>query len=116
MSMLGATISGPLGWGAALAGLFVIAGVLITVWRLVKGPTLADRVVALDLLSVLLMALLVIFAVAVEVPAYLDAALALSLVSFLATVAFARYIERRNPRPAVEPSPDTENGNEVGNG
>ncbi|MEL6209373.1 MAG: cation:proton antiporter [Pseudomonadota bacterium] len=95
MSTLGATLSGPLAWGAAIAGLFVIAGIFVTLYRVIVGPTLADRVVGLDLLSMLLTALLVLFALAVEVSAYLDAALALSLVSFLATVAFARYLERR---------------------
>ncbi|MEM6488661.1 MAG: monovalent cation/H+ antiporter complex subunit F [Pseudomonadota bacterium] len=94
MIMLGATIEGPLAWGVGVGGFFVILGVLMTVYRLVLGPTLADRVVALDLLSVLLMALLVMFAIAVQIAGYLDVALALSLVSFLATVAFARYIER----------------------
>ncbi|MEM9781157.1 MAG: monovalent cation/H+ antiporter complex subunit F [Pseudomonadota bacterium] len=103
MSILGATIGGPLLWGAAIGGLFTVAGILLTVYRLVVGPTLPDRVVALDMLTVLLMALLMIFAVAVEVPSYLDAALALALVAFLATVAFARYIERRDPLPEQEP-------------
>lgn len=99
MSTLDATLSGPLAWGASTAGLLLIAGVLLTVYRLVIGPTLADRVIALDLLSMLLTALLVLFAMALEVSAYLDAALVLSLVSFLATVAFARFIERRDRRP-----------------
>lgn len=102
MSIVGATIEGPLHWGAAIGGLLTVAGILLTVYRLVKGPTLADRVVALDMLTVLLMALLMIFAVAVEVSNYLDAALALALVAFLATVAFARYLERRDPLPAQE--------------
>ncbi|MEL6480948.1 MAG: monovalent cation/H+ antiporter complex subunit F, partial [Pseudomonadota bacterium] len=75
--------------------------------------TLPDRVVALDLLSMQLTALLVVFATAVRKPAYLDAALALALISFLSTVAFARYVERRvrtdaPPAPDPEPAPPPE--------
>ncbi|MEM6971254.1 MAG: monovalent cation/H+ antiporter complex subunit F [Pseudomonadota bacterium] len=102
MSVLGTIAEGPMFWGASIGGLFTVAGILLTVYRLILGPTLADRVVALDMLTVLLMALLLIFAKAVEVPSYLDAALALALVSFLATVAFARYIDRRDPVPDQE--------------
>lgn len=109
MSMIGAIVEGPLAWGLAICTALIAAGIVCGVWRLVIGETLPDRVVALDLLSMLLTALLVIFAVAVRSPAYLDAALALSLVSFLATVAFARYVERRAhldapPPPAPEPA------------
>jgi multicomponent Na+:H+ antiporter subunit F len=107
MSVLAATLDGPLAWGAAIAGLLVIVGALLATYRLLVGPTLADRVVALDLLTMLLAALLVLLAIALEVPAYLDAALALSLVSFLSTVAFARYVERRDPEPAPK---DDEHG------
>ena len=50
--------------------------------------------VALDLISILLVAFLVVFAFASSVQAYLDAALALALVGFLGTVAFARLINQ----------------------
>ena len=62
--------------------------------RLALGPTLPDRVVALDLITVLAMAVCALFAIAGDHPAYVDVAIALALVAFLATVAFARYIER----------------------
>ncbi|MEM6679990.1 MAG: monovalent cation/H+ antiporter complex subunit F [Pseudomonadota bacterium] len=111
MSMLGATLSGPVGWAAAFCGLMIMVAIVCAVYRLVKGETLPDRVVALDLISMLLTALIVVFALAVEVSAYLDAALALALISFLATVAFARYVERRAgyeapSAPAPEPDLD----------
>lgn len=65
--------------------------------RMVLGPTLTDRVVALDLLTFLLAAFAALYAVAADEPAFLDIALALALVGFLATVALARYVERRDP-------------------
>jgi multicomponent Na+:H+ antiporter subunit F len=63
--------------------------------RLVRGPTLPDRVVALDLMGVLAVGMLAAYAVATDQPALLDPAEVLALVGFLGTVAFARYLERR---------------------
>ena len=63
--------------------------------RLVRGPTLPDRVVALDLITVLVVAIIVLYAIATHQHVLLDAAIVLALVAFLSTVAFARYIERR---------------------
>jgi multicomponent Na+:H+ antiporter subunit F len=63
--------------------------------RLVRGPTLPDRVVALDLITVLVVAIIVLYAIATDEHVLLDAAIVLALIAFLGTVAFARYIERR---------------------
>ncbi|WP_316015411.1 monovalent cation/H+ antiporter complex subunit F [Roseobacter sp. HKCCA0434] len=94
MIVLGLSLSGPLGWALMIgAAMMSLAGLLI-VWRLLTGPSLSDRVVALDALSLLLVAFLVLFTLASRVGAYLDAAIVLSLVAFLGTVAFARFIER----------------------
>jgi multicomponent Na+:H+ antiporter subunit F len=81
---------------AAMGIAFILSSValLLAVVRLVRGPTLADRVVALDLVTMIIVVLLTLFAIAVDDSAYLDAAIALGLVAFLATVAFARYLER----------------------
>jgi multicomponent Na+:H+ antiporter subunit F len=87
--------SGPFGTALAVAVLFLIAGLLSAAWRLLVGPTLADRVVALDMVSTLLVVFLVLFKMVSGVNAYIYAAIGLALVSFLATVAFANYIERR---------------------
>jgi multicomponent Na+:H+ antiporter subunit F len=64
--------------------------------RLVRGPTLPDRVVALDLMGVLTVGIIVAYAVATDQPVLLDPATVLALVGFLGTVAFARYLERRS--------------------
>ncbi|MDZ7702998.1 MAG: monovalent cation/H+ antiporter complex subunit F [Trueperaceae bacterium] len=71
----------------------VTAALLLTVVRLILGPSLPDRVVALDLLSVLAISFIAIYSMSTSRSVFLDAALALALVSFLGTVAFARYIE-----------------------
>ncbi len=77
-----------------LATILLILAFVLTSVRLVLGPTLPDRVVALDLLTMLIVAFLALFALATGIGAYLDAAVALALVGFLATVAFARFIDR----------------------
>jgi multicomponent Na+:H+ antiporter subunit F len=83
-------------WGGALAlaTLCVLAALAAAAWRLWTGPTLADRVVALDLVSMLLVVFLVIFTKLSGVEAYIYVAIGLALISFLGTVAFAHYIDR----------------------
>jgi multicomponent Na+:H+ antiporter subunit F len=62
--------------------------------RLAKGPTLPDRVIAIDLIGVLLVCLLVLMAGVTAQQAFLDVAMVVALISFVGTVAYARYIER----------------------
>jgi multicomponent Na+:H+ antiporter subunit F len=69
--------------------------VILAFVRLVRGPTLPDRVVALDLIATLMIGIIAVYAIATDEPVFLDLALVLALISFLGTVAFATYIERR---------------------
>ena len=62
--------------------------------RLWKGPTLPDRVIALDLIGVLMVCVLVVTAAVTEQQAFLDVAMVVALISFVGTVAYSRYIER----------------------
>lgn len=66
--------------------------------RLLAGPHRADRIVALDLLTLLLAALLGVLCIQDDEPAYLAVALVVALVSFVATVAWSFYLERRADR------------------
>lgn len=79
--------------GVALA--LVGLAMFLAFVRLVRGPTLPDRVVALDLMGVLAVGVLAAYAVATDQPGLLDPAAVVALVGFLGTVAFARYLERR---------------------
>lgn len=76
----------------ALIGLSV--ALALVGYRVLRGPTVADRVVALDAASVALMALLVVGSIRLRETKYFGWALALAVLSFVATVAFAKYIER----------------------
>lgn len=85
---------GILGLALDVTSFFVVCALLLAAYRLLVGPTLADRVVALDTVSVLLVVFMVLFKMVSGVNAYIYVAIALALIAFLATVAFARYIER----------------------
>lgn len=71
---------------------------LVAFVRLVKGPTLPDRIVAMDLFNVLVVGIIVVLAASTGVRATLDAAIVIALIGFLATVAYATYVERGDPQ------------------
>lgn len=73
----------------------LIAALVIAFIRLMVGPSLPDRVVALDLITAITVGLIAAYAVDVGEAAFIDAALVVALVAFLGTVAFAQYLERR---------------------
>lgn len=73
--------------------LIVMFSVVLAFIRMMIGPALSDRVVALDLTANLLISLIAIFTIITNQPVYIDVVIALSLVVFLTTVAFANLIE-----------------------
>ena len=70
---------------------------LLSAVRVIIGPTLADRVLALDLMTVVAMGFVVAIAIRTGLTLYLDIAISLALLGFLATIAFARYMLSRSP-------------------
>jgi len=81
-------------WWIILAFIFLSAAMFLAFFRLVRGPSLADRVVGLDLMAILAIGFMTVYAVAAEQPMFLDVAVVLALIAFLGTVAFARFIEK----------------------
>lgn len=77
-----------------LALLVLAISLVLSFVRLVRGPSLMDRVVALELIASLVAAFVAIFAIGADEPALIDVAVALALVAFISAVAFARYAER----------------------
>ncbi len=81
-----------------IAGLFALAVLLISILlvlvRLVRGPAAADRIVALDLMSILIVAFLATYSVFAREISFLDVAIGYALVAFLGTVALARFLMR----------------------
>ncbi len=88
------SVTGVLGFALVLTTLCLILALLAAVWRLLIGPTLIDRIVALDFISVLLVVFLVIFRMVSGMNAYIYVAIGLALISFLATVALANHVDR----------------------
>jgi multisubunit Na+/H+ antiporter MnhF subunit len=66
---------------------------LLALGRLIKGPTLPDRVVAMDLVGVLIVSLIVVVAASSHVRAMLDAAIVIALIGFVGTLGYATYID-----------------------
>ena len=78
----------------AALGLLSLA-LLLTVIRVIIGPTLPDRVMALDMLVAIAIGFIAVLGIKTGQALYADIAIALGLVGFLATVAFARFIRQR---------------------
>ncbi|WP_275789619.1 cation:proton antiporter [Pararhizobium gei] len=74
-------------------------GLAMTVFRIVRGPTLPDRVLGLDMLVAIAIGFVAVIAIRSGFNLYIDIAIALGLVGFLATVAFARFILSRGLLP-----------------
>lgn len=83
--------------GVVLTPVFamLLTAIFLAFWRLTRGPSLPDRVVALDVIASLSLGMIVVYAISADQPVYIDAAIALALIAFLGTIAFAQYIERR---------------------
>jgi multicomponent Na+:H+ antiporter subunit F len=72
----------------------LLLGIVLAFIRLLIGPDPADRIVALDLISVLIVGFLAAFSIYADEKSFLDVAIAYALIAFLGTVALARYRER----------------------
>lgn len=75
----------------------MLAAFVLTVVRLWRGPTLGDRITALDLLTVLAVGFIAALAILTGFHLYIDVAIAIGLVGFLSTLALARYLLSRAP-------------------
>ncbi|MEK5331623.1 MULTISPECIES: Na(+)/H(+) antiporter subunit F1 [unclassified Lysinibacillus] len=80
---------------------FIIAAIVViclsmiaVIFRMVKGPSASDRVVALDSLGVSLISLIALFSILVETSFFLEIVLLLAILSFIGTVAFSKFIEK----------------------
>jgi len=72
----------------------VAAAMLLNLYRLARGPDIADRILALDTLSVNAVALIVLIDIALGSELYFEAALLIAMIGFVGTVAFCKYVLR----------------------
>lgn len=77
--------------------LCVSFSLFLILYRLKAGPSLADRVAAVDLFTTVLLTAIVVASIYVKEPIYFDVAIVLALFGFLSTVIFARFIGRQEP-------------------
>ncbi len=85
-----------LDWAILISYAFLLIAFILGGVRLVRGPTVPDRIMALDFITLVAIGFVALTALETGREAYLDVAIALALVAFLATVAFARYVARRS--------------------
>ena len=69
-------------------------GLLVTLWRIVTGPTQADRILGLDTMVINVIALVLLFGLSLGTAVFFEAALLIALVGFVSTVAYCRFILR----------------------
>ena len=69
-------------------------GIVLAFIRLLLGPNIPDRLMALELLTTVGVGIAALYCIAFDEPVYLDVAIVLALVAFLGTVTFSRYIEK----------------------
>ena len=73
-------------------------GVLFTIARLIKGPSLADKAVAIDTLNIIVVGVIALIAVVYDNGLFLDIAIVYAILAFLETVVYARYLEGKYDR------------------
>ncbi len=85
-----------IGIALAIAFAAVAIATLLTGWRLLRGPSAPDRVLAIDTLYINAVALVVLLGIAQDSQTLFEAALLIALIGFISTVALARYVHRGN--------------------
>ncbi len=80
---------------APVAGMLALAMVL-NLWRVLRGPALPDRILALDTLYINALALLVLLGIRFGTTLYFEVALVIALLGFVGTIALARYVLRQD--------------------
>ena len=72
----------------------VILSMLGLLYRVWKGPSVPDRLVALDAIGVMLISAIALLSILFDTPFFIDAILLIAIISFIGTVSFSKFIER----------------------
>ncbi len=78
----------------AIAFACIAAALLLNFWRLLRGPELPDRILALDTMYINTIALLVLFGIYLDLSTFFEAALLIAMMGFVGTVALCKYLLR----------------------
>jgi multicomponent Na+:H+ antiporter subunit F len=75
---------------------FLLTALVLAFMRLLKGPSVNDRIAAMDVIAIVVMGFIIVYSVLIEKDIYLDLAVIISLISFIGTVAVSTYLKHRN--------------------
>ena len=82
---------------AIVAGMHLVGlSMLFALWRLLRGPTAPDRILALDTLYISAIAQLILFGMLLDTEVYFEAALIIAMLGFVGTVVLSKYVIRRD--------------------
>lgn len=82
-------------WLLQMAYILLIISLACALYRVIRGPSLPDRIVALDLIAMIIAGFTTVYAIETQLAVYLDVVLILAIVLFFGTVAFGRYLQRK---------------------
>jgi len=77
-----------------IALVFFMLAIGLLLYRVIVGPTLPDRAIALDTIGVNLISAIAIVSIVLNTKAFLEAILILGILAFIGTIAFSKYVER----------------------
>ncbi|HSM46626.1 MAG TPA: monovalent cation/H+ antiporter complex subunit F [Draconibacterium sp.] len=79
-----------------IAFAFLMTAMIITLVRLLKGPSINDRIAAMDLIASIIMGVILVYSVLINNAMYFDVPLVISLISFIGTIAVSTYLKQKN--------------------
>lgn len=79
-----------------IAFLLLLAAMMVAIVRLLKGPSVNDRIAAMELISSIIMGFILVYSVMINKSVYLDVPVIISLISFIGTVAISTYLKHKN--------------------
>lgn len=77
-----------------ISAVIIAVSILIALYRVAKGPSMPDRVIALDMIGINLISLVAIVSLILETTAFFEVMLLLGILAFIGTVAFSKFIEK----------------------
>lgn len=79
----------------AIASAMLLAALVLAFARLMKGPSINDRIAAMDVIAVVVMGFVLVYSVLINNSIYFDIPVIISLISFIGTVAVSTYLKHR---------------------
>ena len=79
-----------------IAFAFLMTAMIITLARLLKGPSVNDRIAAMDLIASIIMGVILVYSVLINNAMYFDIPVIISLISFIGTIAVSTYLKQKN--------------------